>query len=218
MIVALSGCTATTQVLDSSSITKEMLHFSDAIVAIGMPKTTIPNYPNALILAGETHYYLIRERNDMMSSKTMNAIFSHLELAHLRIQMMSNPILRSAKKMGEYGYGAYITLIYDKPEHKITHQEQNVLNKHRCTKNTNSGEVYVSCKLHLHLDLIPFNKPKNQILAHRFLKPQVLNFYGYKKSSYNTSLVLVPLSVVVDMITLPIQFIGVIGNTIQYND
>lgn len=213
MATVLSGCvggiTMATAEKVQMSKSEQYLQFSDNVIAIAMPKTPIPNRPNALVLIGEKNNYIL-EGFIYTDKENVDAILKHLDLNYLRIQKIGKAEYNKEFKY----YGAGIVLRYDKPKDKLTKQEQEVIkatqNDNRCLGGTyahNSPEAEKHCSMYLDVKLVPLKKPENQTLKHTFSQPYQIDFYA-KKTHLTSGVALAPLTMALDLVTLPIQIVG----------
>lgn len=221
MVALSSGCVggitmATAEKIPMSK-NKPYLQFSDNMIAIAMPKTPIKKYPDALVLVGEKNYYILDGHIDE-DEKNLSAIVKHLDLNYLRIQRIGKAEYNKEFKY----YSTYVVLRYDKPKDKLTKQEQEVIkatqNDNRCIGNYGYGspEAEKHCPMYLDVQLVPLKKPENQTLQHTFSKPYQLDFYA-KKVHFTSAVALAPLTMTLDLVTLPIQIVGgIVGSLLSW--
>lgn len=205
---ALSGCMATGLVGSwSYKEHKQHIELSDTLVAVGKPKTPINGHPDALILAGVQHNYLVEGRFKE-DREEMASIFGDLDLNYVRIEKID-----LAERIGQH-YVADVKLRYSKPKELVSTKEYNILQKisgSNCTsREGGANTIRYECPLPLTVNINPIKKPENQVLQHRFSEPLKVEFYS-KKFSKTPAILLLPLAIAVDVVTFPLQIVPVIN-------
>ncbi|MDO4998110.1 MAG: hypothetical protein Q4E16_05670 [Neisseria sp.] len=220
--LSLSGCLAT-QALDNSIEQSEnqrwvATDFNDTIVAIGKPKTPIEGYKNALVLAGQKQNYLVYHESNPDDDSLKN-IFETADLRYLRIKLPEKQTHIALKKASaEFAcHSSFacvdamdIELHFYKPDSLYDARDFPKLKKLGFQCRQYAGQPLFCYYLAGKLVLVPTQLASNQAnLTHRLKTPIPVVYYEFHadKGSVGRGIknALIPLAVVFDIVTFPIQ-------------
>lgn len=215
-VLALTGCATGTvleQIRVPSSHTKTVV--SDALIAYGYAGTPIPEHENALILVGKKYNYLIEANEHESNNSILKDTVMQLDLKALSIASLSSPhegsfVISKNNKTNTFNHTLRIT--FNKPITQVSEKEKQSLAKleFTCPKDTKLQDY--ACYRNVSYTLSPIKKTnQDSQLQHTFKSPIPLQLKADYSSAINTLskapyVLLLPITVVVDIVTLPIQY------------
>lgn len=219
LTILCSGC-VTIGMLSGESSTKmvirDTLLVEDQLVALGTSAQPLPGESGAdrdsLIIVGNKYNYVLTSGGEKLS-----AIAGTLDPLYLRVD--GDISLISENNNGQFS--SSISLVYSKPKSMLSTQEQDALNNADATA-CRDGEKSYCLGIYVAGTFFPQAKNLANIKAQQHFK----NTYQIKiyDRHYETEtdsgvivkrVVLLPVTVAVDVVTLPIQIIGaaaILGN------
>lgn len=188
--------------------------YTDQLIAYGIPKTPIPSYENALAVVGTKNNYLIKPvAQSLPNPNLLVDVVTQLDLNYLSIMPRSvtkDKIFEITLTDPKVPLTETLVLYYTKPNQKITAIEKQQLQtlKFSCGV-TQSNDSY-SCIQYVTYNIYPIKKADNAAPPqHQFRQPIQLEVkQKTKKSVLNKAFYfpLLPLAAVVDIVTLPVQY------------
>lgn len=211
----LNGCATIHTVSSATDVRyKERTALSEKIIAVGKPKTPIPSHPYAMVLVGQTHSILVNPKPSVSVPQTLfNQIFDTVDLNHLYITATNEQSQKTLTlNMGKDPIGTpqvnqQVAFLFAKPTNLIKANEQKNLENlgFNCQTNTDNTSSKLVCIQTVDTTFTLAQKAQNaHNVPYRFKEPLTINFnyeQSYKKPA---RLLLTPLALAVDVITLPI--------------
>lgn len=204
----------------------------DTLIAIGHSRQPIKNYENALILAGEKYSYLaIPNQKKKVPQNLFQQIYTQVDLKYLiagqfkyermidentarydlkpklGFRLEHGKSAKNQKLLGEIGF------LFNKPMNLLKSGERENLEAmgFKC----NLIEKNLKCTLDSSIELHLASAAKNQSeLKYTFKRPvQLVVGYEIEKFDYKGvgRIALYPLAIAVDIVTSPIQLVGVVA-------
>ena len=199
---------------------KEETLYTDQLIAYGIPKTPVPSYENALAIVGTKNNYLIEPiQTTAPNQNVLVDIVTQLDLTYLSIA----PRVSSGANDKNFEITIYdpkaslsemMLLRYAKPNLQVTSKEKQLLQSLQFSCSVPVSTNNYVCEKNITYRMYAIKKDKNQAPPqYTFRQPiqlkvnlsQKIQKRNFSKAPY---LLLLPLAVVVDIVTLPIQFIG----------
>lgn len=208
--LALTSCTTimTLQELDSNPQLEKTL-ISDTLIAYGYAQTPIPEHENALIIVGKKYNYLI-EVTHSENHSILKDIATQLDLDALMLFHPNPAVIYKDDTTNTFNYSLGIS--FKKSAAQISEQEKQRLAQLEfgCFEATTT-EPY-SCLRNVSYKLSPIKKTnQDSLLQHTLKSPISLKLKTHRSEAINTLskapyVLLLPITVVVDIVTLPIQY------------
>ncbi|WP_066801634.1 hypothetical protein [Moraxella oblonga] len=210
----LNGCATVYTVSSANDVRyRKQTALSEKIIAVGKPKSPIPSHPYAMVLVGETHSILVNPTpSAKIPQNLFNQIFDKVDLNYLYLTTTNDGTSKSLElDMGKDPVGMpkinqEVRFLFSKPRNLIKTNEQKTLENlgFDCqTHNDNSANLI--CTQMVNTSFTLAQKVQNaHNIPYRFKEPLVIHF-NYKQSHKQPArLLLTPLALVLDVITLPI--------------
>ena len=209
-----SGCaTITTVDKMMSNHNSSKIILSDTLIAYGYSKQPIPEHENAVIIVGKQHNYLVEAANEEPQKDIFKKVVTQLDLKYLTISSQS----QNSREFNIYHRNQneplheQLKIQFNKPGSLITNEQQTLKQLgFECHATTTSQGSY--CYRMVHYTISPIPKTNNDAdLKHLFKQPIK---FSVSAPSNGSSLakapyaLLLPITIVLDIVTLPIQLVG----------
>lgn len=213
----LSSCMtlSTVESMNQSSYKYKTL-ISDQLLAYGIPREPIIRHENALVILGQKQDYLIEVVNRSSSKKTILVdIVKQLDLSHVTISAssrVSNHLFSVVITDPKHPIMETLNVSYNKALNQVTNSEKNQLKALDFSCETDLNAQKYQCTQQIHYKIFPLKKQANQKpLQYQFREPvQLLVRQQSERSGLFKAahVAILPLTVVADIVTLPIQLVG----------
>ena len=205
----------------------------DQLIAIGIASQPIQGHENALIIVGQKYSYLAKPViSDKQTATLLMDLVNNIDMQYAKLYQdeseqklkniglekmnLARPIvfrLAGSKQVKDHQLTAHLVLQYQKPVKLVTASEREKLSRIKmvCMEN----EQYYECNKRLNIQLTLATAVKNQNqLKHRFQQPLDL-IVQYSVREFNAkevakNMALYPLAITFDIVTSPIQLIGLL--------
>lgn len=190
---------------------------NDHIIAIGKPAKPITGYDNALVLVGRNHDYLLTSAQGTNNFKN---ILESVDLRYLYIDLHNQKHVAVKQPADDYScpssFGCIdeVSLHFKKPLVQLSKNERKHLESLHFNCYGDADKVFLSCYYTTYrIALTMTQKNTNQSLKHQLKTPLPIVFYEFHASKgvlgRGARWALLPLAVVFDVVTFPIQ-VGVV--------
>ncbi|TCM63757.1 hypothetical protein EC844_12061 [Acinetobacter calcoaceticus] len=215
----LNGCATLSTMgnIDHDPSYKVKNLYKDQLIAYGMPKQPVTDYENALVILGTKNNYLIEPAGSVVNQHILLDLVTQLDLKYLSIASVENVLSKNFQitlQNPESVLSDLMLIQYEKPLQQISAKEKQLLGslKFDCKETISNQMQFYACSQQLNYNIYPIKKTENhQALQHAFRQPIQFEVNQKVKSSQLKNVpyyMLLPLTVVVDIVTLPIQLIG----------
>ena len=222
--VLMSSC-ATYSTIEGATRKRyeDKVALSEQIVFVGKPKTPISSHPYAMVLAGNNHSILVSPKISATTPQDLFAqIFEKVDLAYLYI---STPNKQKTLELdlGKDPVGVptasqNVDFVFVKPTNLVKANEQKTLENlgFDCQMQDKDSKPMLACMQTVATTFTLAQKVQNvHGTPHRFKEPVVVNFTYQASHTRPSRLLLTPLALALDVVTLPITLtvagIAIIG-------
>lgn len=213
--LALTSCATVTVLdqLDHSSPSKTLI--SDSLIAYGYAKTPIPQHENALILVGKKYNYLIEADQSESNNSILKDTVMQLDLKALSIMpegMRESTYFEIYEKNQKETFHERLRIEFNKPLSQVSKKEKLSLEQLNFNCFANTARQSYECFRIVNYTLSPIKKTnQDSQLQYTFKSPMSLQVKTNRSKALDTLskapyVLLLPITVVVDIVTLPIQY------------
>lgn len=230
--IGAGGC-ATFAVMEDARGTyteeQEVVEFSEQVIAIGRPSQPIAEYPHAMVLAGNKYSFLVQPKVDAQTPANLfEQIFTQVDLKALYInpnpvqqqhygqtQSLTLKLANGQKEIKKLPH--WIGLTFTKPTAQLGYGEQQRLELFgfKCNTVQIKQQPHLNCSRNVQTEFTLAERVNNfNQLQYKLKQPltvKMVHTYTVEKSKVGAKLLLLPVAVSLDIITLPLQLLGAIA-------
>lgn len=208
--LALTSC-ATVSVMERLDYSPPKILISDSLIAYGYAKSPIPQHENALIVVGKQYNYLI-EADQQESNNILKDTVTQLDLKALSITPAGISGSGDFRIHQKDGFHETLAINFNKALPEVSTAEKQRLEQLNFNCFANTATQSYDCSRRVEYTLSPIKKTnQDSQLQHTFKSPIQLELSTDRSAAVNAIskapyVLLLPITTVVDVVTLPIQY------------
>lgn len=212
--LALTSC-ATVSVMERLDYSPPKILISDSLIAYGYAKNPIPQHENALIVVGKQYNYLIEADQQESNNNILKDTVTQLDLKALSITpagISRTGDFRIHQKDQKDGFHETLAINFNKALPEVSTAEKQRLEQLNFNCFANTATQSYDCSRRVEYTLSPIKKTnQDSQLQHTFKSPIQLELSTDRSAAVNAVskapyVLLLPITTVVDVVTLPIQY------------
>lgn len=212
--LVLTSC-ATVSVMERLDYSPPKILISDSLIAYGYAKNPIPQLENALIVVGKQYNYLIEADQQEGNNNILKDTVTQLDLKALSITpagISRTGDFRIHQKDQKDGFHETLAINFNKALPEVSTAEKQRLEQLNFNCFANTATQSYDCSRRVEYTLSPIKKTnQDSQLQHTFKSPIQLELSTDRSAAVNAVskapyVLLLPITTVVDVVTLPIQY------------